>query len=54
VFEQFGVEAVGFFRMEVVDTGEKRIFDECTQFNKCELLGGGMYAVPVFFFFFFL
>ena len=48
VFEQFGVEAVGFFRMEVVDTGvglsaedQKRIFGEFTQFKNSELHGGG-------------
>ena len=45
---QFGVDAMGIFRMEVVDTGvgltaedQKRIFGEFTQFNKGELHGGG-------------
>ena len=42
------MDAVGFFRMEVVDTGvgltsedQKRIFGEFTQFNNNELRGGG-------------
>ena len=42
------MEAVGFFRMEVVDTGvglsaedQKRIFGEFTQFKNSELHGGG-------------
>ena len=42
------MDAVGLFRLEVVDTGvglsvedQKRIFGEFTQFNKNELQGGG-------------
>jgi signal transduction histidine kinase len=42
------VDAIGIFRLEVVDTGvglsienQQKIFGEFTQFNKDELQGGG-------------
>ena len=42
------MDAVGIFRLEVVDTGvglsaesQQKIFGEFTQFNKNELQGGG-------------
>ena len=47
---QFGPDAVGFFRVEVTDSGvgltedeRKNIFGEFTQFNKNELQNGGVY-----------
>eukprot|EP00597_Dinobryon_sp_UTEXLB2267_P019082 CAMPEP_0201105420 /NCGR_PEP_ID=MMETSP0812-20130820/45790_1 /ASSEMBLY_ACC=CAM_ASM_000668 /TAXON_ID=98059 /ORGANISM="Dinobryon sp., Strain UTEXLB2267" /LENGTH=1046 /DNA_ID=CAMNT_0047365263 /DNA_START=202 /DNA_END=3342 /DNA_ORIENTATION=+ len=48
IISKFGVEAVGIFRLEVVDTGvglsvndQQKIFGEFIQFNKDELQGGG-------------
>eukprot|EP01036_Dinobryon_divergens_P027669 gene27669-36481_t len=47
IISKFGVDAIGMFRLEVVDTGvglsaedQKKIFGEFTQFNQYELQGG--------------
>ena len=51
---QFGPDAVGFFRVEVTDSGvglteeeQRNIFGEFTQFNKNELQGGGNFSIVI-------
>ena len=45
---QFGPDAVGYLRVEIIDSGvglsedeQRNVFEEFTQFNKNELQSGG-------------